>query len=294
MKNLIYQYWDTQINKHDGGLNPPLKDVVPNGAKYSKSRVKEYADSIGAEHLFEIDPPYLYNFPQKSYYGALNPLYRPEFDKYDNILTLDADVYPVDNLVDNVFDVLEPDTDIAMAQEIFEPMRKTLENHRQFGHHADEQWCKAVETAYKIMLPRRADNILKVFNSGVVLWSRKGLEKAKEKFPSPVEYQDIISENRVKDFYSADQHFIHTSMIVSDLKFQELSTDWNTTVNYWNKDRSKILYDRTPMTKFVHLQMRGERWYKDDQTLHTILHLPVEHWGLNKTDVTKLMKPKLL
>lgn len=293
MKNLIYQYWDTKV-KHDGGSKPPEVGLVPPGVQYGRKNISEYAERIGADHVFEIDPPYLFSMNQKSYYGALNPLFRPEFDEYDNILTLDADIYTVDGLSESIFDVLEPDTDICMAQEIFEPRRKTLEKSRMFGHPADEQWARAVEAEYNITLPRRKDGILYVFNSGVVLWTRQGLEKAKKKFPKPAHYANTIKFGGAHDFYAADQHYINTSLIKAGLNFQEISSEWNTTVNWWNKDRSKMLFDKSPTTKFVHNQMRGERWYKDDETLWKIINLPVEEWGLDKTDVTDELRETLL
>ena len=55
-----------------------------------------------------------------------------------------------------------------------------------------------------------------------------------------------------------------------------------------------MLFDKSPTTKFVHNQMRGERWYKDDETLWKIINLPVEEWGLDKTDVTDELRETLL
>lgn len=293
MKNLIYQYWDTQV-KHDGGTNPPTKGLVPPGVRYSRKNIGEYAERIGADHVFEIDPPYLHNFPEKSYYGALNPLLRPEFDKYDNILTLDADIFAVDGLTENIFDVIRPDTDIAMAQEIFEPGRKTHEKSRNLGHPADEKWASVVETKYGITLPRNKNNHLISYNSGVVVWTRAGLEKAKKGFMTPDDYVETIKQGGAKQFYGADQHYINTALLYAGLNFEEIGSEWNTTINYWDKQRDKILFDRTPMTKLVHNQMRGERWYKNEGQLWQILNTPVALWGLGKEDVTPQLRKRLL
>lgn len=287
MKNLIYQFWDTQAQ-------PEHKRIkgLPSGVQASVDSMKKYADTIGAEHLFELDPPYLHDHAHKAYYGAVNPIFREEFHEYDNVLFTDADVFAVDGLKENIFENFTGD--IGMAQEIFEPMLQIVEN-RIFGKEAFEAWGKLVEKTYSIKLPRNEKNLLKVYNSGVVLLSQKGMKKAKESFIPFKHYIDTITQSpAVKNFFGADQHYIHTSMFKANLEFVELDYGWNTKVNYYNKDKSKILFDKNKNTKLVHVQLRGKRWQNNAETLWKVVNLPVDQWGMGMIDITEKERHKLL
>lgn len=293
MRNLIYQFWDTKAQlKNRSEFNKPKPGEPPPGVLASSKSMEEYAHRIGCDYLFEIDPPYLHENGYKAYYGAVNPVFRESFHEYDNVLFTDADVFAVDDLQENPFDGFEGD--IAMAQEIFEPRLQIVEN-RIFGKKEFENWGNCVESKFNITLPRNRHNLLKVFNSGVVLYSQRGMKKAQTTFISFNEYiNTIISDGKVKNFFAADQHYIHTSMLKAKLEFRELDYGWNTKVNFFNKDTSKILFDKNDNTKLVHIQLRRFRWDYDDETLRKIVNLPVSEWGLGLTDITNEMRDELL
>ena len=90
MKNLIYQYWD-------GDLTP--------GCIAGTKSMKKYANRIGAKYLFEHSPRFVTNLGLYSpHYGSFKPVYDESFHVYDNVLFTDTDVFPVDDLEENVFD----------------------------------------------------------------------------------------------------------------------------------------------------------------------------------------------
>ena len=95
MKNIIYQYWQ-------GEMKP--------GVIESTRLIKEYANKIGAEYRFDHNITIAgktVNVP--IYYEPANPLVDDSFDAYDNVALVDIDVFPVDGLNDNMFDLLDGD-----------------------------------------------------------------------------------------------------------------------------------------------------------------------------------------
>ena len=282
MKNLIYQFWDTYQS-----------NGIPSGVQASVNSMKKYADQIGAEHLFEIDPPKLHPYKSASYYGSVNPVFREEFHEYDNVLFTDADVFAVDGIKENIFNNFSGD--IGLAQELYEPKRQIIENKRVLGRSVYESWANTVENKFSISLPRTKDGLLKAFNSGVVLYSNAGMKKAKEKFISFKDYNDTIYKTKdVQNFFAADQHYINTSMFKAGLDFVELDYRWNTEVFFFNKHPKEIFFDKNENTRLVHMQLRGMRWKQSEETLFKMVNDPVNTWGFNMIDITEREKQRLI
>ena len=113
MKNIIYQYWQ-------GDMKP--------GVIESTRLLKEYADRIGAEYRFDHNITIagkIVNVP--IYYEPANPLVDISFDKYDNVALVDIDVFPVDGLNDNMFDILDGD-DAGICTEPKQPHFREIYN----------------------------------------------------------------------------------------------------------------------------------------------------------------------
>ena len=113
MKNMIYQYWQ-------GNLKP--------GVIYSTELMKKYADKIGAEYRFDhnkIIAGKKVNVP--IYYEPANPLVDDSFDEYDNVALIDIDVYPKDNLEENLFKQLD-DEDAGICTEPNQPHYREIFN----------------------------------------------------------------------------------------------------------------------------------------------------------------------
>jgi len=281
MRNLIYQYWDTYQIKG-----------IPPAVQVSKDNIKAYADKIGAEYLFELNPKRLHLDPSAAYHSALNPVFREEFHEYDNVLFLDADIYAVEGLEENIFEGFSGE--IGICEEIFEPKAQIVEDKRRLGRPVYEAWAKAVEGRYRMKLPRTKDGLLRAFNSGVVVWSKEGLKKAKEKFIEFEDYITCVRLNRLEKFLAADQHYLNTCMWKSKMDVQIMDCKWNTLILQFNKSPTEILFDRNENTCFVHLQLRGMRWDQPPEVIWKIVNLPVEEWGFGFTNITEREKPRLL
>ena len=273
MKNLIYQFWD---NNGDTRNNLP-------GVLASRKNIKQYADRIGADHLFEENPPLLHKKQFALYYGAFNPIFREEFHEYDNVLFLDADIHAVDGLEESIFEGF--DADIGICTEPLQPKLRANTKVGKVNKHQDELWARNVESKWNIKLPRTPEGLLKVYNSGMILYSNKGMLNAKENFMPFEEYISfVLSIKGLLPFYAADQNYIHTTLQVSKTNYVEMDKGWNTFVTYHERDGERVIYDQDENTKLVHIQFRGANHFSEEETWK-VVNLPVEEWGMGKKNV---------
>lgn len=273
MRNLIYQYFD----------GPDLP-----GTAASVRSMKEYAERIGAEHLFEKNPNWVIS--QGKNYGKYNPhfgclkiIYDDYFNQYDNVLFLDQDIMAVDNLQENIFDIEVGHMGIC-EEEAQPAMRKELNDPRHGGinNTNDERWCKAIWLNYQAKMPRTDDGLPKVYNSGVMLWSRAGREYARKYFRPVEEYGRMCSSLKLPAFYFGDQNYIHAMLEAVRVDWTVMDSTWNSCVHYvpgTSGNNRPVSDHRTPDTKFVHVQLRAADHFDYDK-MHRIANLPVSEWNL--------------
>lgn len=224
------------------------------GVEASTANMRAYAQRIGAEYRFDKDPNIAgrtCNIPV--YYECLNPLLDDAFLKYDRVLSVDADVFAVEGLTQNIFD--EPVADMGICTEPHQPIyRQTLKGPICTAR--DEQWARVMLDRWGIEVPR-VNGLVKIYNAGVLLFTREGLLKARARFAPFQKYIDTT--RHLGKFYASDQHYIH-GMMVKHLEFTELDNEWNRYVHYVGSpdDNPRPIHDsRTKDTKFVHVQLRG-------------------------------------
>lgn len=267
VKNLIYQYWD-------GNLLP--------GVIAGSRCMEKYARSIGSEYLFEHNPKFVTDLGQYSpHYGSFKPIYTDAFHEYDNVLFADTDVFPIDGLMENIFEGFE--ADIGICTEPFQPLQR-LNVGGMLTSASDEQWAAAIKEKWNVDMPRTSDGLLKVYNSGVVLYSNRGLKNARSKFVPFKEYVNWIRRKKNKGFYTSDQSYIHAMLKVANMNYIELDNGWNSYIHQYHTDKTKTVIDindsRTTTTKFVHIQLRGaDHW--DADILWRITNLPKEEWKID-------------
>lgn len=267
MKNIIYQYWD-------GNILPGVRAGVDN--------MKAYAERIGADYVFEENPRFVTNLGSYSpHYGAFKPIFTEKFHEYDNVLFADTDVFALDGVNDNIFEGFAADIGICT-----EPLQPALRNARTGGRTnrtSEKQWANLVKSKWNIDLPRDENGLLKVYNSGVVLYSNAGMKKARDLWIPFKEYVSTIKCTNLNAFYTCDQPYVHIMM--QKLNWVELDNEWNRYITYTGKTNNKgiktVCDPRTPNTKFVHIQLRGADHY--DADMHwKIANLPVEKWGVGR------------
>lgn len=261
--NLIYQCWT---------------GAERSGWLASQANIAAYAARIGVDYRFDRDP----NRAGKvcdvpAYFEWLNPLLDTTFERYDKVLVLDMDVYAVEGLAQNIFD--EPIADVGICTEPHQPgLRAKLKGH--ICGERDEQWAAVCKSKWGVDLPR-INGRLKVYNAGVVMFTRAGIEKAQRLFVPFQAYIDHIRTAGLPRFYSVDQNYFH-AMMVKHLAYTELDNGWNSYVHYTG-DAGQVprpIHDsRTEKTKFVHIQLRGADDF-DEAKLWRITNRPRDEWKI--------------
>ena len=266
MKNVIYQFWDG--NK---------RQSVDAGVK----AMKKYADYIGADHVFEDNPQWIkglgMNFGSYTpHYGAFKPLWSKKYREYDNILFCDTDIFPVDGITDNIFE--EFDGELSICEETWQPKQRTITKGR-ITSQQDNLWAKTVEEAYGFDVPRTEEGLIKVYNTGVVLYSQAGATHAREKWTKFKEYIDLIRTKPLDSFYTSDQGYLHAMMFATGMKIHFMNPKWNSFIHGTrdiNHADRYIVDHRKPDTCFVHAMFPGADDMNEEQLLRIVNNDPSE------------------
>lgn len=265
MKNLIYQYWDGNLTS---------------GCIAGSNNMKQYAKRIGADYVFEHNPKFVTNLGQYSpHYGKLKPVFSNQYKDYDNVLYTDTDVFSVNGLQENIFENFNHE--VGICTEPFQPQERSKNLSRISGKN-DELWASIIQKQWKVNMPRTSEGLLKVYNSGVILWSQQGIQKAQQKFIPFKVYVDLITAHKLPSFYTADQNYLHSMLFVANMNFIELHNGWNNYVHYTgdsNMQPRPIHDSRTFESKFVHIQLRCADNFDADK-LFRITNLPIIEWKL--------------
>lgn len=269
MKTAIYQYWD-------GTPKPSCYAGVRN--------MKEYANRIGADYKFEQNPQWLRtrwkieNGGYSAHYGAFKPLFESAWDDYDKILFVDTDVFAVDGLEENVFDHFHGE--IGICDEPFQPKQRTITKGR-ITSEQDNRWANMVKKHYGVEVPRTDDGLVRVFNTGMVLYSKQGRLKAQKDFDKFDNYIRLVRNAGLDSFYTCDQPYLHAMMYAKGFDVQEMDNNWNSYVHGTRDiyhEKRYIVDHRTSETKFVHCQFPGADNMNEEQLLR-VVNLPREEWN---------------
>jgi len=215
--NLIYQYYFpfTGPNKD---LIEPGERGLPLWAEIGVRSGKNYADRIDVHHEFNY----------KTRIGAPNQnleacriFMDPFFDDYDKVLMLDIDtIIPTEH---NIFD--NEIIDMGMVQD--------------GGPGSPQKWIK--ETVNKledyggVTFPTSKTYFEKRYlNGGVVLWSKKGRIKAREKFGGLREmfrYRETLQMN--------EQPYLNLMINKHNMHVTELPPEWNSMNYMWRGGEPK-------------------------------------------------------
>lgn len=243
--------------------------------------MRRYANRISVHYLFEKNPRFVSDrrFGHYSaHYGAFKPVFDAAFDSYDEILFVDTDVFPVASLKENIFDVFW--ADVAFCEEEFQPQQRVITTG-SITADRDFAWADFVEQQWNCNLPRTPDGLLRVFNAGVVLYSREAREIARRNWASFDEYVAGVRACGLDGYYIADQTYLHAMVFANSMTVQMLDPAWNSfihgTRDIFQPER-RILDHRTPDSKFVHCQFPGA----DNMTgaqLHSVVNGPIPFRG---------------
>lgn len=168
---------------------PAMEDYV---SKYSKKAVAGYAAKYGHEHIIMTEPVIKYNHPV---WERLDFWFNKSwFDRYDEILYVDTDVYPL------------PD-----APDIFKECDRLNVFKRIFYQKAESQM--PTDRCFNDVLDRYKEIF---FNTGVILLSKNIVEKT---LPTIKEYRS--------DKFRDDGVLINYAVMKSDLEIVQLDRRYN-------------------------------------------------------------------
>lgn len=265
MKTLIYQFWD---------------GVLTSGNKAGTEFMKEYAERIGSEYLFEHNARFRTDLGKFSpHYGAFKPIFNKNFHEYDYILFTDTDVVPVDGLTENIFDeLIGTDFDIGICEEWNQPeQREKYPGH--ISNAADNRWCDLIESNWGCKMPRDEKNRPRVFNSGVVVYSKAGREKFRKVYIPFADYIRKMQSTNLASFYQGDQNYLNA--ILYRFKWKLMDYKWNSSVHYSVSQRGgahrPVTDLRNGRANFVHQQLSAADHY-DKDTVWRVANLPVSEW----------------
>lgn len=265
MKNIIYQYWK-------GDLKP--------GVIASHKLMKKYAETIGAEYRFDHNieiASKTVNVP--IYYEPANPLVDDSFDEYDNILLVDVDVFPVEDLNENIFEVLASE-DAGICTEPKQPKYRSIFDVAGITNVNDMKWAKILKDKWNIDYSFDSKGRPMVYNTGVVVISKAGLQKMKKQWPSFQEYVDVMRQSNLPRFYSLFQDYFSAFIHMDGFNFQSMPNGWNCYMHKLGSHPNAIVNDtRTEDAKLVHIMFRtADDWPAD--ALWRITNKPVSEWNL--------------
>lgn len=212
MDNLIYQYY----LPYTGTNTNIIKETThgfPEWARIGIESGKKYAKNIGVS--YELCTKVTINAPNQNL-EAGRVFLDPHFDQYDKVLVLDIDT--IVSTRDNIFD--EEIRDVGMIQDggpgspkgYISNIISRLENYGG---------CTFKQS-------RTFPNEKRYLNGGVVLWSREGRLKARERFGGLDEmyrYREALRLN--------EQPYLNLMINLHDIEVTELSNKWNRMNYMW-------------------------------------------------------------
>ncbi len=265
MRNMIYQYW---------------KGPTKPGVEASVKLMKAYAERIGAEHRFDHNITIASNLCDVPiYYEPANPLVDKSFDDYDNVALIDIDVFPVDGLTDSLFDQIG-DADAAICTEPKQPMFRQIYNVAGITNENDVEWANLLKKTWGITYSYDAKSRPLVYNTGVIVISKAGLQKMKTEWPKFQEYIDVTRRRGLPRFYTLFQDYFSAFIHKPGFNFKSLDNSWNCYMHkVGSHPNANIGDNRTPDAKLVHVMFRtADDW--SEEVLWRVTNRPIAEWNL--------------
>lgn len=251
MKTLIYQFW---------------KGEIPGYAKLSRRLFRDYADRHGADHFFEENPTF-FTGKYAEYYHALRPVWDEDLLGYDRVIYIDADVFPKADASADIFTL--PVNHIGMVEELAQPeLRKGRKS--PIRHSNDMRWAAFGSAFFHSTPPRLADRSPRVFNSGVIVYTREGMMAARQRFPDIKTYVMAMRLAILPRFYRLDQNYLGIACFRAGMQFTALEQRWNRILEQGDIGEDYRARETKPDTAFVHWQVRNRREIEERQILDLV------------------------
>jgi hypothetical protein len=268
-KNIIVQYMITtnkeEVNKRGDIGEWKRADLYQECAKISRTSFKQYADKIGADHLYWDE-----RVTTKGHGCNISLLHEcarvwldPMFDEYDNLLFVDTDI--VVNTEDNIFDEMESGAEVyGVLESDYVTANGGGYNSWDYRESTYNDFCRKFMLhgcdIVPVLPPNRPSKIF-IMNTGVVLWSKAARLRAREEF---MDWQEWCYEGDFHMSIQNDQPYISAQLMTHDFDVETIDTTWNDSPHYASEEE---FLDKA---RFCHYT--GGEWKLD----------MVKHWNAKK------------
>ena len=228
--NLVFQYY--------------IGEQTPN-VKVSVDSFQRYCDKIGCLHHFSSSESFIRNSifhdswatSMRYFFEMLRVVYDPIYDEYDKVMYCDSDILAMTD--ENIFDIFTGEVggvvegDAQTQNDFLEGNRNMNDALPLTNPKMKKQLIQKFESTNMPMIQSKPPFSLYEhsmpfsINSGVVLWSREGRIKARERFDrwEPFVYDSVKTKNMER--WMHDQLFITGQIVKHGLDFQPLPNEWN-------------------------------------------------------------------
>jgi len=269
MNALIYQCWD--------GPERP-------GNLAGIKATKEYAERIGVNHVYEHDTKFRTDLGSYSAnFGKFRPIFDKEFEIYDYVMYTDCDVIPTKDCSENIFEwFATTGAEVGICEEWNAPLsRKKYTIGGGINNENDEKWVSIIEKKWPVKMPRTESGLPKVYNTGVLMFSRECLIKARETMFDFAKYVNLTQVFKLPPFYGCDQPYFHAMLEVCKFNWITMPYKWNSSVHFdpGVKTKPRPVIDLRKDANFVHVQLNGaDHW--DEEKILRVVNKPVSEWDL--------------
>jgi hypothetical protein len=206
---------------------------VPTWALKSRQSFMDYADYVGAKHMWYETPTV---FGPSPFYESLRAVYDESLDVYDTILFVDCDV--LSRSKDNIFeyDVKHVggvmDRHITeLPQDLIEYIAKKNQTFKDGWFNYETEAHDAIREHYGWLKWNKSTTypfLDQFINSGVVLWTPSGREKARQTFEDMHDYYSIkFGLTNGHKFQKEDQCYLNVQCVLNKIHVTELPVKFN-------------------------------------------------------------------
>ena len=241
MKNIIVQYMITtnreEVNSRGDIGEWKRADLYQECAKISRTSFKQYADKIGADHLYwdERVTTKGHGCNTSLLHECARVWLDPMFDEYDNLLFVDTDI--VVNTEDNIFDVMESGAEVyGVLESDFVTASGGGYNSWDYKDSTYRDFCRKFMLhgcdIVPVLPPNKPSKIF-IMNTGVVLWSKEARLRAREKF---LDWQEWCYEGNFHMSVMNDQPYISAQLMTHDFDVETIDQTWNDSPHYASEE----------------------------------------------------------
>lgn len=255
MKNIIFQYMITNgLDKRRSpkGWTGSRDELYKKSSILSWDSFNKYAKAVGATHHFTKSRVFTSGCGHDTHlylFEVLRIIYDELFDDFDNVLYVDSDV--ICNTRENIFNLVDGTFEMAGIYESDIMTGRGICGYNSWDKRPDKRDAlKRKLDRVKIPMiptsPPARPSCFGMFNTGVMLWTKEGRHKAREKFDDWFEFYKDGVDHADPFWLNNDQPFISGQIAKHGIKTRLLDQKWNDSPSHYD------FYEQWENQNFLH------------------------------------------